>query len=204
MKNKEKHKRLSKAKTTIEQLALAKDAMPGGRFDEVMADAILALQVLKDPKANIQCQHERAFDWKTFYEKRLFNFGRWMAEAMERGDSNLFRDLAETIDTWREHEPSPDKRLAAFFEAVRLHESPPELTPTQAQNYKAGKVSPLTVLEIITHMQAKSVVPQNLDLDAYNNLAHTVRAWGKTYRVKICGCSGRPNNRDATELKTKR
>ena len=174
MKTKEKNQRLRESKTNLDRLALARDEIPGSEFDDLIAKAMLYSRPSPDDF------------WKTQFEKWHLFFGRSLAKSISDGNSDYFRRLADGIDLWKKHKPSPDKRLEALFEIVRLEEA--------NQGLAQSPLPPPSVRKIICYMQGAGIVPLQLDVGQYNDIAHIIRSWNKRYKLGISGSSGRPKS----------
>ena len=102
---------LKKARDRRERLAIAKDAHPRTRFDNLF-EGVKAARFFV---TTLYLANERRV--------QLERIGNWLADVIEARDSQTLHDLADATNKWKRHKPEPDRVLESL---VALHGMFPE------------------------------------------------------------------------------
>src|ERR1043166_206539 len=104
------NKNIKSAKWGSDRSKIARDIYPGTEFDGFFLD----ISDARNPgnKAEDQKQGRGFLTW----------VGECMADLISKGESNFLRAMADALDKWKRHKPSPDNFKVAFvenYDAVR-------------------------------------------------------------------------------------
>ena len=177
MKTRERLNRIKKSKSWTERIALARDHLPGTKFDAFIINLLDTLQSCELHPA----QKRKYFSPKTGVDLAAMNtdtlaaFGEDLARAIQRGNSKLFREWADAVDTWHNHKPQADKlRTAIIYFCV-----PPK------EKFK--------MRDIIQHLREQNLVPKtSKESVGLDDLRRTIRRICKDFGIALGGKSGRP------------
>jgi hypothetical protein len=175
MKTRQRLKRIKDSKSWMERRQLARDEVPGTRFDWLIPNLIGSLGYLeRNPGGKKKYYNDGSVDIAGLAADSIKAFGHDLTRAIKSGNSNLFRQWADAVDAWHAHRPQPDK----FELAIQLFCVPPD--------------KGFSIREIIMHLQSQKLVPLRLDRDTYQSLAINIRRVCERNKIKIKGSSGRP------------
>jgi hypothetical protein len=123
VKTRERIKRLRNFGSIQELQLLAKDELPGTKFDFERLRLIAELEKVKAVRKRDPKQDPRLFLFsfgarfmpEVYAKLYLQVFGEDMVQAIADGNSDLFREWAQAIDAWRDHRPLEDKLRSAVI-----------------------------------------------------------------------------------------
>ena len=139
MKAHERLRRMRETKSFSVRHQLARDALPGTKFDWLFADLIGALRHAKaESKAHYYT--DKGFDLEGMARDTIFAFGLKLVQAIKAKDSQAFFDLGDAVKELRLYKPNPDRVRLALIELY----IPPSKTHT--------------LREIIQHLTSRQLV----------------------------------------------
>jgi hypothetical protein len=169
MKSRERLKEMREAPHWGARLALAKDIWPGTELDRLIFECICIAnyfdQFLKDGKKSKLHQEQLA---------EVRDLGFVFAKVIKCGKSDALRKMADALDRWHSHEPSPD--------GIRI-----EILRFCHELNKA-----FTVRAIVNHLQGKNLIPKKLDASSYQNWRKKIVRVCEDFKIKISGMAGNP------------
>ena len=189
MKTRERLARIKKSKSWTERLALAKDRLPGTRFDIELPFLIGALQAHRNyspAKRDLVKLPDGLPGLGALALITLSDFGVELATAVADGNSELFREWADAIDTWKSHKPFEDKLRAAIIRFC---------VPPQGV---------FSVRSIENHLVKVRLAAPALRYDEHDDLRRTIRKICAEANIRTDHKAGRPIKADAKAKKKAR
>ncbi len=117
MKTRERLERIKEGKSWTERIELARDHLPGTRFDALIKNLLDTVRSceLHPPQERKYFSAKTGVDLASLNADTFAAFGEDMARAIQSGNSKLFREWADAIDAWQNHKPFEDKLRAAVI-----------------------------------------------------------------------------------------
>jgi hypothetical protein len=158
---------MRKTRSWLQKLNLAADAIPGTNYDDLIEEITDALRWCGGRIPAAPPAPKGVMDIRASGQHLLLQYGYFFADAINRGKSQLLRDLADCIDAYHAHEPQPDllrQCVIAFC------------VPQNA---------PFKMRDILAHLRAQKV-------NAGKDPRAAVRRMCKELGLAIKGTAGRP------------
>jgi hypothetical protein len=117
MKTRERLERIKESKSWTERLELARDHIPGTWFDahiKMLLDTLQSCE-LHPPQKRKYFSAQTGVDLAALNADTFAAFGADMAQAIQNGNSDLFREWADAVDAWHRHKPFADKLRATMI-----------------------------------------------------------------------------------------
>jgi hypothetical protein len=105
---------MRKTKSWVQRRLLAKDSLPGTRFDGLMEFLIQALAYAKEESKDYFTAGQ--IDIHAMAKDTIYGFGLSLVKAMKERNSQLFYDWGNAVENLRLHRPCPDKLRQAIIE----------------------------------------------------------------------------------------
>lgn len=207
MKARERIERIRKSKSRYEQIALARDILPGTRFDGLLArlyEAVAYLNSNPIPKRHY-LKEDGTYDVVGMTADQIRAFGHDFATAAVEGNSTLFREIADAIDQWHAHKKARDarrvgegkNRMAVVIqkqntaEVVRhsKHYGPdPDKLREALLLFCLPPSKSFAMRDVIAHLRTLNLVPNDADPSTVRHIRRLCRE----LNIKISGSPGRP------------
>jgi hypothetical protein len=177
MKTRERLNRLKTSGSFEQSIMLSEDYFPGTKFDSHIYLMRQCLNALEKQRVEKSC-FKKQIDVE-YYTKKLTNYGVAFAKAVRDGNSQFFRDWADCVDRWRDHEPQRDALRSALIE------------------FCWQKERTYTMRDIIQHLRGKDFIPKTIKESAgLDAIRRNVRRICGELGITVKGKSGRPKNKD--------
>ena len=177
MKPHERLARIRASKSWSERLALARDRVPGTRFDWLIPHLLGALRSLEEhskPRGKYMLPSGQ-IDLAKMAKDDLAAFGQDLVSAIQTGNSKLFRDWSDAVEAWHGHKPMEDKHRAAIIRFC---------VPPKGE---------FTMRAIVAHLVEIGLVRRALKSGEHDDLRRTIRRIASELGIKISGLSRRPS-----------
>lgn len=204
MKPRERLCQMRKTNCPVTRVKLARDHIPGTKFDDDIQWACVALRDTDAARRAGKGKPQSHFS-------PLESFGEIMARAIADYDAPFFRDLADALDVWRKYQPQPDKLREAII--IFYEKLPPTKASIARMNREeklrvpytkwkpTAKVIP-SMRSIIQHLRAKKIIPATMKESAgLADIRRNVRRICKELGLALHGESGRPQIGTRTQAK---
>lgn len=171
MKAHERLRRMRETKSFSVRHQLARDALPGTKFDALFADLIGALPYAK--AENKERYTDKGFDIEGMARDTIFAFGLHLVKAIKAKDPQLFFALGDAVTGLRHYKPNPDRVRLALIEFY--------VPPNKARSLR----------EVIQYLTSENAVKSE-DAESRKILERVIRQKCDELGFKIKGEPGRP------------